>query len=81
MSWSRTYSNVPIGSIDHLPPPATPFASLAEQEQWNAARRAAILIAGSKGAGAQTNFTIALSGTGNPGHPSADTITVTVTAP
>jgi hypothetical protein len=80
MSWSRTYTNQQIGNKDHLPPPAS-FASIAEQEQFFAARRAAIEIIQSKVIGHNTNYTVALSGTGNPGHPSGDTITVTVTAP
>ena len=80
MAWTQTLTAQKIGNIDHLTPPAS-FASLAEQEQWDAARRAAIALVQSRTLGAAGSFTVALSGTGNPGHPSGDTITVTVTVP
>jgi len=79
VSWTKTYTNIPCGNIDHLPPPAS-FASIYEQEQWNAAIQAAILMVKSKTSGSG-NFTITLSGTGTKGHPSGDTISVSVAAP
>jgi hypothetical protein len=80
MAWTKTYSNAQVGNPDHLTPPAS-FASMAEQEQFYAAREAAITLIRRKVVGHNTNYTVVLSGTGNSGHPSGDTVTVTVTAP
>jgi hypothetical protein len=79
MAWTKTFTAQKIGSKDNLWASPPTFAGMHEQEQYRAAVSAADALIQSKTIGTGTTYTVTLSGTGNPGHPTSDTITVTVT--
>jgi len=79
MAWSKTYTAQKIGNKDHLWAAPPVFAGPHEFEQYRAAVNAADAIIQAKVVGTGTTYTVALSGTGNPGHPNGDVVSVTLT--
>jgi hypothetical protein len=81
MSWTKTFTAQQIGTREQLWALPPVFAGTYEQEQYQAAIDAAMLLISKRVVGSGSKFTVALSGTGTVGHPNgfADTITVTVT--
>lgn len=81
MAWSKTFTAQQISTREHMWNAPPVFAGSHEFEQYRAAIDAAMVLISKNVVGAGGVYTVALSGTGTPGHKNAtaDTVTVTVT--
>jgi len=77
-AWSVNQASQKIQTKEHVNMPVS--AADATIEQANLTRWIVEEIINSKVVGAGGVYTLALSGTANPGHPAGDSITITVTA-
>jgi hypothetical protein len=76
-SWSVAPGAIKFDDVEALTPPAS--AATEVQEQFKQAALLAAALRASKVIGEGSTYTVALSGTANPGHPTGDSVTITVT--